>query len=363
MTKKTSLFEDHKRYGGKIVDFAGWQMPVQYEGLSIEHEACRKSVGIFDVSHMGEIRVRGKNALPFLNSILTNDLSVIKDNQIQYSVMCNPSGGCIDDLVVHRLNADEYFICVNASNTDKDFEWIKKNAPADVIVTNESQHWSQIALQGRNAEKILQTLCDVDLKKIKTYWFETGTVCNENCYIARTGYTGEDGFEIYAPWDSASKIWNALNLAGKEFNIKPCGLGARDTLRTEMKYALYGHEIDENILPIEAGLSWVTKLNKQNFIGKDAMIRLKNSGIKKTSIGLKSLSRAIPRQGYAVENLAGEVIGHVTSGTMSPSLKIGIAIASIDKKYSELGTKLNVIVRDQKVEHEVVQTPFYKRDY
>ncbi len=365
MSKKTSLYDEHVKAGGKIVDFAGWQMPVQYEGLSQEHNACRQGVGLFDVSHMGEVLVRGKGALEFLNNLVTNDVSKIQINQAQYTVMCNSSGGCVDDLIVHKISDEEYFLCVNASNTDKDFEWIKSHAShtsGGVSVTNVSSEYSQIAIQGRHAEAILQKLSKTNLRDIKYYWFQKGSVLDSNAIIARTGYTGEDGFEIYSSWDSGPKIWSALMEAGASFGIKPCGLGARDTLRTEMKFPLYGHEIDDNTFPTEAGLSWVVKLQKANFIGKQPLEELKAKGIQKASVGLKCNTPAIPRQGYEVHK-DGKVVGKITSGTLSPSLKYGVAIASLQKNLSEIGTQVDVMIRGQAHSHTVVETPFYKRNY
>ncbi len=362
MTKKTALFDEHVKLNGKMVDFAGWMLPVQYEGLAIEHAACRNSVAAFDVSHMGEVVVRGKGSLEFLNSLVTNNVARIVDNQAIYTAMCYENGGCVDDLIIHRVNADEFFICVNASNTDKDFEWIKSHAPKTLSVENESPKYSQIALQGRNAQAILQKLTKTDLSSIKYYWFRNGDVCGSKALIARTGYTGEDGFEIYVPWNDGPKVWSAIMQEGEKYKIKPCGLGARDTLRTEMKFALYGHEIDQHTNPLEAGISWVVKLDKPDFIGKKALIAIQEAGLRKKSVGIKSLGKQIPRQGYEIE-AGGKKIGHVTSGTMSPSLNVGIAIASIDPEFSKIGTKLDVVIRSQKVEHIVVETPFYKRPY
>lgn len=362
MIKKTALYGEHLRCGGKMVEFAGWSMPVQYTGLADEHEACRSKAGLFDVSHMGEIRIRGAGALGYLNKLVTNDVAKIKDNQAQYSVLCYDHGGCVDDLIIHRLSDDDFFICVNASNCDKDFAWMKEHAPRSLSVENVSAEYSQIAVQGRFAQEILQRLTGAPLSDIKYYWFLQSEVLGKRAIIARTGYTGEDGFEIYAPWDFGPEAWNALLDEGKKHGLKPCGLGARDTLRTEMKYALYGHEIDERKNPLEAGLGWVVKLTKVDFIGKAALSRLKENGIKRASVGLKSLGRAIPRQGYFIES-NGQVVGEVTSGTMSPSLKTGIAIAAVDRAFADVGNKLDVVIRDQRIPHEIVETPFYKRPY
>jgi len=342
-------------------------MPVQYsKGIAHEHVHCRTKTALFDVSHMGEILITGKHALSFLDFLMTNNISKISNQQAQYTVMCNENGGCVDDLIVHKINDEKFFICVNASNTDKDFEWIKAHAIgeyADVLVKNVSDQYSQIAIQGKDSVKILQKLTKTDLNAIKYYWFCEGEISGEKAIIARTGYTGEDGFEIYIPWNSGAKIWQELIKSGAEFGIEACGLGARDSLRVEMKFPLYGHEIDHSINPIEAGLNWVVKLDKPDFVGKKALQEIKSKKTLKSTVGLKTIGRGIPRQGYLIESLGGNVIGKVTSGTLSPFLKYGIAIALVDKKLSKIGTKLNVIIRDQKIEHEVVETPFYKRNY
>jgi aminomethyltransferase len=345
-----------------MVEFGGWDMPVQYSGLGDEHETCRTKVGLFDVSHMGEVRVRGRDALDYLNRLVTNNVAKIKDGQAQYTAMCYDTGGCVDDLIIHRIGAEDFLICVNASNTEKDFEWIRRHSPKGVSVEDESSQWVQIAIQGRHAQEILQKLTETPLGDIKYYWFREGRVLGEPSIIARTGYTGEDGFEIYVPWHKGAKIWNACLETGQPFGIKPCGLGARDTLRTEMKYALYGHEIDKDLNPLEAGLGWVVKLDKPDFTGKAALVALKEAGLKRKLVGLKSLGRAIPRQGYTIES-GGREVGVVTSGTMSPSLKIGIAIAYVENALSDIGTKLDVVIRDQRVPHEIVETPFYRRSY
>lgn len=362
MAKRTALYDEHVKLNGRMVEFGGWDMPVQYTGLADEHETCRTKVALFDVSHMGEVRVKGAGSLDYLNRLVTNNVSKIKDNQAQYTAMCYEHGGCVDDLIIHRVSSDDFFICVNASNTDKDFEWMKQQAPKGLSVENVSPQYTQIAIQGRFAQEILQKLTKTPLDEIKYYWFREGEVLGKPAFIARTGYTGEDGFEVYVPWDFGPRVWSAMLEEGQKFGIKACGLGARDTLRTEMKFPLYGHEIDEKMNPLEAGLAWVTKLDKPDFIGKAALMKIKEAGLKRASVGLKSLGKAIPRQGYAIE-VGGKTIGTVTSGTMSPSLKAGIAIAAVDRGFTEIGTKVDVVVRDQRVPHEIVETPFYKRPY
>ncbi|MGE4232168.1 MAG: glycine cleavage system aminomethyltransferase GcvT [Bacteriovoracia bacterium] len=361
--KKTSLYEEHLKLGAKIVEFGGWMMPVQYTSLADEHETCRKSVGLFDVSHMGEISVEGVQSLEFLNELVTNDVSKIVDNQAQYTVMCYPDGGCVDDLIIHRLSSNRFLLCVNASNTDKDFNWIQEQSKKfDVSVKNVSDNFAQIAIQGRNAEKLLQQLTSTPLSSIKYYWFQTGSILNEQAIIARTGYTGEDGFEIYVPSLSAPKIWSELLHLGRPLGIKPCGLGSRDTLRTEMKFPLYGHEIDDKHNPLEAGLGWVVKLAKPSFIGRKPLQELKEKGLKYSLVGLQSLTRLIPRQGYLIKQ-GDEIVGEITSGTLSPSLKYPIAIARLRTDLAKIGEEITVLIRDQKAPHRIVATPFYKRDY
>lgn len=367
MLKTTALNEEHRKIGGKMVDFGGWDLPVQYSGLMAEHTAVRTACGIFDVSHMGEILVEGAGSLEFVNYLTTNDASTLAVEQAQYSAFCNEAGGIVDDLVVYRLGIEKFFLVVNASNTDKDFAHIQNAlntySGAKPSVKNLSPNYSQIAVQGPKAESILQKLTQTKLSEIKTYWCKEGRVLDSAAVIARTGYTGEDGFEIYVPWGDAPKIWNALLEVGKPDGLLPCGLGARDTLRLEMKYALYGHELNDETNPLEVGLGWVTKLNKNGtFIGKDKVAAMKASGPTKALIGLKSLGRGIPRQGYEV--FSGDKttkIGHITSGTSSPSLKYPIGVAFVDKTFETVGTHLWVKVREDLHEFEVVKTPFYKK--
>ena len=367
MLKQTALVEEHKKLNGRMVDFGGWELPVQYSGLLNEHTAVRTACGIFDVSHMGEILIEGEGALEFVNHLVTNDVSTLALNQALYSAMCNPTGGIVDDLVIYRTGENEFFLVVNASNTDKDFSHVE-NALATFRgtrpkITNQSAQYSQIAVQGPKAEAILQKLTSTPLKEIKTYWCKKGEVAGTPTLIARTGYTGEDGFELYMDWSKAPAIWNALLEIGTPEGLLPCGLGARDTLRLEMKYALYGHELNDTTNPLEVGLGWVTKLNKaSSFVGKDAILALKTAGIKKALVGIKSLGRGIPRQGYEVFAADRTTkIGEITSGTSSPSLKFPIGIAFIDKNFEAIGSKLFVKVREDLQEIEVVKTPFYKK--
>lgn len=368
MAKRTALYDEHVKLGGRVVEFGGWDLPVQYSGLADEHKACRTAIGLFDVSHMGEFIVEGEHALDYLNTLVTNDLSKIADGQAMYTAMCHESGGIVDDLIIYKRSRDKFFVVVNASNTDKDFDHavkIKKMFPefASVKLENASPKYTQIAVQGPRATELVQLFSDQDLSKVKTYWFTEGKLSGEiPCFFARTGYTGEDGFELYVAWDQGPKVWRALIEKGTPMGLKPCGLGARDTLRTEMKYPLYGHELDDVTTPLESGLAWVTKLDKKNFIGKDAIEKKKASGIKNSLIGLKALGKLIPRQGYTVHDESGRQIGSVTSGTFSPSLNYSIAIARVESTFSKIGTKLKIKVRDNFLDVEVTKTPFYTQE-
>ena len=372
--RRTALFEEHQKLGGRLIDFGGWELPVQYTGVMEEHLGCRESVGLFDVSHMGEVHVEGLDAEKFLNYLVTQNVSKLETSQAQYTVMCHENGGIVDDLVIYRRAKDRFLVVVNASNTDKDFEHIqkvfndKKSFWPDLRITNESKNYTQIAIQGRNAQKILSeiTTSAPPLDSVKTYWFCEGKVLNSvPAILARTGYTGEDGFEVYVPWSDGPAVWRALMEAGSSYSIKPCGLGARDTLRLEMKYPLYGHELSDTTNPLEAGLGWVTKLDKEgDFMGKAALQKVKAEGIKRSLVGIQLLERGIPRQGYSVYDEKGLThLGEVTSGTQSPSLKKSVGIAYVGLPNNKIGSKLTVDIRGTKVAAEVIATPFYKRPY
>ncbi len=370
MSKRTALYEEHLKLAGKMVDFGGWQLPVQYKGLAQEHRACRSSAGIFDVSHMGEIFVRGSSAEKFLNFLAVNDISKAQVGQAQYTAMCNEQGGIVDDLVIYRRAPDDFLLVVNASNTDKDFAHIQSVSSAfekltgetSLSITNESRNFSQIALQGKNAVKILKSLTDVPLDEIRTYWFAEGTVLKDTkAIIARTGYTGEDGFEIYVPWDAGPVLWQELLRVGREFELEPCGLGARDTLRLEMKYPLYGHELNDETSPLESGLSWITKLSKETFWGKWNVLARKELGSKKTIAGIAMRDKGIPRQGYSIFSKDNTRIGEVTSGTHSPSLNQPIAIVSILEEHAAPNTEVSVEIRGNRFKAVVCTTPFYRR--
>lgn len=379
MLKRTALFEEHQRLGGRLIDFGGWELPVQYSGVMDEHLTCRSSAGLFDVSHMGEVHVEGPGAESFLNYLVSNNVSNISIGQAQYTLMCNPQGGVVDDLIIYRRAKDKFLVVVNAGNTHKDYVWmekvldefkqnylIKNSTSAPLIhMTHESASYTQIAIQGPRAAEILQTMTQTPLATIKTYWFAEGFVLEKiPAILARTGYTGEDGFEIYVSWDRGPEVWRALIDAGKPFGMKPCGLGARDTLRLEMKYPLYGHELGEDTNPLEAGLGWVVKLDKGDFVGRGPIAKSKELGLKRDLVGLKLLDRGIPRQSYSVLTSDGHTkIGELTSGTQSPSLKQAIGIAYVDKPHGKIGNQVKVEIRGTSVNAEIIPTPFYKRPY
>ncbi len=357
--KITPLFEIHKKLNGKMVPFAGWQLPIQYAGVMQEHRAVRDGVGVFDVSHMGEMEVRGPQAKPFLQKLLTNDMAKLENGGILYSLMCYEDGGVVDDLLVHRFEEDHYFLCVNASNTGKDFEWATRHAgPFDVQVENISDRTAQLAIQGPQAEPLLQKLTEVALSELSYYRFRKGPVCGVEMIIARTGYTGEDGFEIYLDAGSAVPVFESLLAAGREFDLQPIGLGARDTLRMEMGYALYGQEIDAGHSPLTAGLGWVIKLNKADpFIGQKPLKIQKDSGLSRKLAGLRLTDRGVPRSHYKVLH-DGQPVGEVTSGTFSPSLNTGVALCNVPVELSKPGTRLDIEIRDTAVAGEIVPLPF-----
>lgn len=371
MLKRTALFDEHQALGGRLIDFGGWELPVQYSGVIDEHLTCRNTAGLFDVSHMGEVHVEGADAEDFLNYLVTNNVAKLSPGQAQYSVMCDHTGGIVDDLVIYRRALDRFLVVVNASNTEKDFAHMQKvqslfkGVRGDLRLSNESAHYSQIAIQGRHAATILQTLTKTPLTSIKTYHFAEGSILNEiPAILARTGYTGEDGFEIYVPWSKGPEVWKNLMKSGLPYGLKPCGLGARDTLRLEMKYPLYGHELTDGTHPIEAGLSWVVKLDKGDFIGKSALIQFKESGLKRKLVGIKLLDRGIPRQGYEIFSADTQTkIGEITSGTQSPSLKESIGIGYISAQYADIGTRISVNIRGTKAAGEIVRTPFYQKTH
>jgi aminomethyltransferase len=369
--KKTALNATHRALKAKMVDFGGWDMPVEYPcpggGLIAEHMAVRTGVGLFDVSHMGEIQFRGPGALAAVQHITMNDASRLKDGQAHYSALLTPQGAFIDDILVHRLSENDYLLVVNAGTTDKDYAWIRKNAGSmpGIHISDYSPYYSQLALQGPRSLDTLGKLTKVDLAAIKNYWFTWGTVAGiPNVLIARTGYSGEDGFEVYIPSDEATtvKMWNALMEAGADYGIRPCGLGARNTLRLEAGMSLYGHEISEDINVFESGLTHWLKLDKGDFIGRDALLAVQASGgPKRKVIGLEMIDRGIARDGYPVLDLGGREIGAVTSGSPAPFLKTNIAMALVPAEFAASGRDVLVQVRSNQVRAKQVPLPFYKR--
>ena len=361
--KRTPLNQVHRELGARMVDFGGWDMPVQYSGVIEEHLAVRQAAGLFDVSHMGEIEVRGSNALDFIQHLTINDAAKMVDGQVQYSAMCYPEGGVVDDVTLYRFSAEHFLFCVNASNTDKDFAWMQQvladAAMADVTLKNRSAEFAQIALQGPKSAEILAHLTDVSLADIAYYHFREGTVAGVSMIISRTGYTGEDGFELYLPSTAAVDVWQRLMTTGSGHGLMPIGLGARDTLRLEKGYALYGHELSREISPLEAGLAWITKLDKAEFVGKAALVAQKSDGVPRRRIGLVMQERGIPREGYPVF-AGGREVGIVTSGTMSPSLKVGVALALVEPGAAGVDGELEVAVRNRCMRAKVVRPPFLK---
>ena len=358
--RSTPLNAVHRALGARMVDFGGWDMPVQYSGIIDEHNAVRHAVGVFDVSHMGEIEIRGPEAARLTDFVTTNAVHKLKPGQAHYSGLLYEHGGFVDDILVHKVSDECYFLCVNASNQDKDFEHIAAHNHFDAVVENAGERYAQIAIQGPKARATLQKLTPVDLGAIKYYWFTDGEVSGAPARIAHTGYTGEDGFEIYVPPAHAERMWKLVMDAGAEFGIKPCGLGARNTLRLEAKMALYGHEIDASISPLEADLGWIVKLDKGEFVGRDALLKQKESGIRRKLIGFEMRARGIGRDGYEV-CLNGAPAGWVTSGGPAPSLNKNIGLCYLPTEQSVPGTSIQIMIRNQPVDAVTVETPFYKR--
>ena len=355
--KKTPLNETHRRAGAKMVDFGGWDMPVQYSGIIDEHNAVRNSVGLFDVSHMGEIEVRGPEALRLVNYVSTNNAAKLKIGQAHYSGLLYEHGGFVDDILVHKVADDHYFLCVNASNQDKDFDHIVAHNKFDAAVENAGPRLAQIAVQGPKGPATLQKLTKTELAPIKYYHFTDGEVCGIPARIARTGYTGEDGFEIYVAPDQAARLWDELMEAGREFGIKPAGLGARNTLRLESAMALYGHEIDASIQPFEAGLSWIVKMDKGDFVGRAALEKAKSN---RKLTGFVMRGRGIGRDGYEIQ-LDGNAAGWVTSGGPSPTTGQNLGLCYVPADKAAAGNTIHIMIRNQPVEAVTATTPFYKR--
>ena len=358
--RKTALNSKHRRMSAKMVDFGGWDMPVEYSGILAEHEAVRTRVGLFDVSHMGEIEIKGAQALALVQHVSCNDASKLSVGQAHYSGLMTPKGTFVDDLLVHKFSDTHYFLCVNASNQDRDYAHIVEHNKFGATVENASGRYAQIAIQGPRALELLQRLTETPLDPIKYYWFTRGTVEAVHCIIARTGYTGEDGFEIYFAPEFAEKLWDALMDSGQDLGVMACGLGARNTLRLEAGMALYGHEIDETTTPWEANLGWICKVDKGDFLGRDLLVKQKASGVTRILAGFQIESRLIARDGYAVLN--GErAVGSVTSGGPAPFLKKNIGFAYVPPALNKPGTKIGIEVRSQIAPAKIVTVPFYKR--
>ena len=359
--KRTPLYEEHQAAKAKLIDFGGWEMPVQYAGVIEEHHAVRQRAGLFDTSHMGEIDVRGKDALAYVQMLITNDASTLKDGKILYSPMCYPNGGIVDDLLVYRYDVEHFFIVVNASNTDKDYAWMLDQIKNfEVSVDNVSDQYVQLALQGPLAEMILQRITNIDLSKLIYYTFTHGEVDGISCLISRTGYTGEDGFEIYAAPEFGRQLWRKILEIGTIDGVQPIGLGARDTLRFEARLPLYGNELGAAITPLEAGIGFFVKLNKADFVGKDALKTQKEQGVPRKLVGLEMVGRGIARSHYPLQK-NGEDIGFVTSGSFSPTLNKNIALGLIRADLAVQGELLDVLIREKAVQAKIIPSLFYKR--
>lgn len=365
-SRKTPLNATHRGSGAKMVEFGGWEMPVEYSGLIAEHMAVRTRVGLFDVSHMGEIQLRGPEALEVVQMVSMNDASKLGEGQAQYSALLTPQGTFVDDILVYKFSANDYLLVVNAGTRQKDFAWVKKHAQRfHCHVSDYSDYYTQLAIQGPQALAVLKKLSTVDLEKIKNYWSTWSQICGlHNVLISRTGYTGEDGFEIYIPSDepTSTRVWNEILEAGREFDMLPCGLGARNTLRLEASMPLYGHEITEETNVFEAGLDRFCKLDKPEFLGQSALKTLQqNGGAERRLVGLEMIERGIGRDGYSVSTLDGEELGKLTSGSPAPFLKKNIALAYVPRTHGEIGEEMAVTIRDQNVRARVVEQPFYRR--
>jgi aminomethyltransferase len=358
--KRTPLYQAHRAAGAKMVDFGGWEMPVQYSGLVDEHNTVRRAVGVFDVSHMGEIEIRGPEAMKLVDYATTNAVARLKDGQAHYSGLLYEHGGFVDDILVHKVADDSFFLCVNASNQDKDFEHIRALNKFDCEVEFAGPKYAQIAIQGPKALGVAQKLTATDLSGIRYYWFRDGEFAGVPARIARTGYTGEDGFEIYTAPEHAVGVWNAIMDAGRDESIKPAGLGARNTLRLESKMALYGHEIGASITPFEADLAWIVKLDKGDFVGRRALLAQREKGLTRRLVGFEMRGRGIGRDGYEVL-LDGNAAGWVTSGSPGPTVCRNIGLCYLPLDRAKPGEKIEIVIRNQAVEAETVPTPFYKR--
>jgi aminomethyltransferase len=360
MGKKTPLYEIHKGCHGHMVEFAGWEMPVYYTGIIEEHENVRKNVGLFDVSHMGEIEVRGKDALINLQKLLLCNIETLSISQVKYSALCNPEGGVVDDVTIYRFSEVRFLLCVNASNTEKDYQWIQENLEGEVEILDRSQDFAQLAIQGPRSLEVLQQVSQNNLRQLKYYWFIQGNIDGIDTIISRMGYTGEDGFELYFNPKFAIQLWERLMTEGKQFGIQPVGLGARDTLRLEMGFPLYGHELDASTTFLEAGLYRFIDFRKPFFIGKERLLQQKTEGIYRKLVGFKMIEEGIPRSQYEISKNE-EKVGIVTSGTMSPTFRKGIGLGYVKIGEAWEGNEVSIIIRQKKFPAEIVKLPFYNR--
>lgn len=359
-TKKVALNSIHEKLGAKMIPFAGYNMPVRYTSDNEEHKAVRNGVGVFDVSHMGEFIVKGPKALDLIQRVTSNDASKLEKGKAQYSCFTNETGGIVDDLIVYKLMEEEYMLVVNASNIEKDWAWINKYNTESVELENISDKISLFAIQGPFAEKTLQSLTSIDLAAMKFYTFQVADLAGvPNVIISATGYTGSGGFEVYVPNEYAEEVWREIFEAGKPYDIQPIGLGARDTLRLEMGYCLYGNDLDDSTSPLEAGLGWITKFSKK-FTNSEQLALQKEKGVERKLIGFEMIERGIPRAGYEIVNAAGEVIGNVTSGTQSPSLGKGIGMGYVKTTFADVGQEIYIGIRNKKIKAQIVKTPFYR---
>jgi len=361
MSRKTALFDVHSQLGAKMVEFAGWVMAVRYLGIRQEHLAVRKSLGLFDISHMGEIELKGRDAAKFCQWLTTNDLAGVREGRAQYTLLCNPNGGVVDDVIVNKFSDEHIFICVNSVNTQKDYGWLVQNSKGfDVEILDTSDEYSQLALQGPRSAKVLSTVLDSKIAELKSFQFSTHIWNGSALIVSRTGYTGEDGFEIFLSWADGPKLWETILQVGAEDGILPSGLGARDTLRLEKAYPLYGHELDEETTPFEAGLSRFVKIDSGDFIGREALKKQLSQGLKKSLFGFIMFERGVPRQGYKV--FTGDVeSGQVTSGTLSPSLGKSIGLCFIKSGIKLTDNPIEVEVHKRRRKAEVVDVPFVKK--
>lgn len=357
--RKTPLNHIHHALHARMVDFAGWSMPVQYTSILEEHKAVREKVGVFDISHMGELEIKGKGARDFLSYLVPSDISKMEEGGVQYSALLNDNGGVIDDLLIYMIAPNRYFLCVNAVNTRKDFEWMSGQAVGftDVDVADLSRDYGMLSVQGPNAESLMGLIVSYPLAKLGYYQFVTTAIDETNILLSRTGYTGENGFELYVSWRDTPLMWERIMSRGKSLGLKPIGLGARDTLRLEMRYPLHGHEMNEETTPYEAGLGWIVNLDKGDFLGKEALVRQKEEGIKRKLVGMEIVDKGIAREGYAIIK-HGEKVGVVTSGTLSPTLNKGIALGYVPTEFSLVGTTLGIDIRGKETEAVIVKTPF-----